>query len=94
MERLTFLAALIDTHSLPKPNTSNGSAIQTVLSIVFAITGAIAFLMITIAGFKYVVSRGDPQAIAGAKNTIIYALIGLLVSMMAFSIVTFVIGNL
>lgn len=64
-----------------------------VLSYVFTLAGAIAVIVIAIAGFQYVVSRGDPAGTAKAKNAIIYAVIGLVVCIMAFSIVRFVIGR-
>lgn len=69
------------------------STIQNVLKLVFGFAGAIAFLIVTFGGFKYVISQGDPAATNKAKNTILYALIGLVVCTMAFSIVTFVIGK-
>ncbi|MFA5004363.1 MAG: pilin [Candidatus Saccharimonadales bacterium] len=93
MMHIYHYLAQIDTNSLP--NHGNGdvasTALSTVLQIVFGVTGAIALLVITIAGFRYVVSQGDPNSVAQAKNTIIYALVGLLISIAAFSIVTFVV---
>lgn len=82
----------IDGSCLPHGVASNGT-LQLILQIVFGIAGSIALLVITIAGFRYVVSRGDPNAVAQAKNAILYAIIGLLVAIAAFSIVTFVIGS-
>lgn len=82
----------IDTSSLPRtPATS--STINTVLSLVFGIVGALSLLFITIGGLRYVISRGDPQATGKAKNTIIYALVGLAITLLARVIVTFVIGK-
>jgi hypothetical protein len=70
------------------------TALQTILSIVFAVTASVALLIIVIAGFRYVVSHGDPNAVTQARNTILYAVIGLLVSLTAFSIVTFVVKGI
>jgi len=56
--------------------------------------GAVAVFIITLAGFKYVTSGGNPENVAKAKGTIIYAAVGLVVSLIAFSIVTFVVKNL
>src|SRR5579872_4166401 len=79
----------------PLPHTSTGSSVfQIVLNIVFGTFGVIALLMITIAGFQFVVSSGEPQKVERAKNTIIYALIGLVVCIFALAIVNFVIGAL
>jgi hypothetical protein len=86
----------IDIGSLPGAgsNNTNASTIQTILQIVFGIAGALALLVITIAGFRYVLSAGDPQAIANAKNAIIYALIGLLIAIFAEALVSFIAGSL
>lgn len=80
-------------HGLPTPS-ANQSTIGTVLGIVFAVTAAVAVLMIVIAGFRYIIASGDPQATAQARNTILYAVIGLLISLAAFSIVTFVLKGI
>lgn len=89
----SIFAAVVDTGPLPKPAADSGH-LQTALSTVFVITGAIALLVITIAGFRYTISHGDPKLIAQSKNAILYAVIGLVVSMTAFAIVNFVIGNI
>jgi hypothetical protein len=78
---------------LPKATADQG-ALSTVLSIVFAITAAVALLVIVIAGFRYIVARGDPNSVSQARNTILYAVIGLLISLAAFSIVTFVLKGI
>lgn len=71
-----------------------GSNITSILRLFFGVAGAVAVLIITIAGFKYVISQGDPQATAKAKNTILYAIIGLAICVTSFGIVTFVLGRL
>lgn len=61
------------------------------LSIVVAIASVI---MIIIGGIQYVISSGDPTNITNAKNTILYAIIGLVVAFAARAIVTFVLVKL
>lgn len=78
---------------IPRPPVDN-STVGNALQIVFGITGAVALLVITFAGFKYVLSRGNPQETAKAKDTILYAIIGLVVSMLAVGIISFVVGKL
>lgn len=90
---LYYVAAVIDTNGLPKAE-ANQASIDTILSIVFSITGSIALLMIAIGGFRYILARGDPSAVSQAKNTILYALIGLIVSLTAFSIVNLVVRGI
>lgn len=58
------------------------------------LVGAISVLMIVYGGIKYTISAGDSSAITGAKNTIIYAVVGLVVSLLAYAIVNFVIIRL
>lgn len=76
---------------LPNANTTSG--IQEVFRIVFIAGGVIAVIVIIIAGIQFMLSGGDPGKAAAARNTIIYALIGLVVCILATSIVTFVIGE-
>jgi hypothetical protein len=61
------------------------------LQVVLGIAGAIAFLVIVLGGLYYVISQGNPQATEKAKDTILYALIGLVVCVSAFAIIEFVI---
>lgn len=83
----------IDISPLPKTPTGP-SRVTAILTIVFGIVGALSLLFITIGGFKYILSEGDPQAAAKAKGTIIYALVGLIVSISAVAIVTFVLKRI
>jgi multisubunit Na+/H+ antiporter MnhB subunit len=61
---------------------------------VFGLAGAIALVSITLGALNYVLSQGDSSKLAKAKDTIMYSVIGLIVCLAAFSIVTFVIGKL
>lgn len=72
--------------------TSIGDIVKTVVNILLYIIGAAAVIMIVIGGIRYVVSQGDSNAISSAKNTILYAVIGLAVALMAYAIVNWVIG--
>lgn len=85
----------LDISKLPKSG-GNGSTelIATGLRVVFGILGAISLVVITLAGFRYVVSRGDPQGINKAKNTILYAVIGLMIAISAQAIVGFVFSRI
>jgi multisubunit Na+/H+ antiporter MnhB subunit len=58
---------------------------------VLAITGAIAVLIIVIAGFRYIVSQGNPNEVTTSRNAIIYSLVGLIVIIAAYAIVNFVV---
>lgn len=65
-----------------------------VTNIILYIVGIIAVIMLIIGGIKYVVSGGDSKKVTDAKNTILYAIIGLAVCFFAFAIVNFVINSL
>ena len=45
-------------------------------------------------GIRYVVSGGDAKKVTDAKNTVLYAIIGLIVAFLAFAIVNFVVNAL
>jgi hypothetical protein len=79
----------------PLPQASaNANSLERILTIVFSIAGATALLFVVIGGFKFVLSRGDPQGVAKARNSVVYALIGLAVSVTAIALVTLVLGRL
>lgn len=79
--------------NIPKTDITS-TKINDIYSLIFGIAGGIAVIIIIVAGIKFITSQGDPQATAKARNTIIYAAIGLAVSVAAFTIVTFVVGKL
>jgi hypothetical protein len=67
------------------------SIIELVINIFSIVVGVVAVIMIIIGGLKYITSGGDSNNITAAKNTIIYAIIGLVVVALAQVIVRFVI---
>lgn len=66
---------------------------KTITDVLLFALGAIAVIMIIIGGIRYVISGGDSSAVTGAKNTILYAVIGLVVAVLAYAIVNFVISS-
>jgi hypothetical protein len=73
---------------------ANGTSVQTVLEMVFGVLGALAVLMVTVSGLRYVLSAGDPSKIARAKDGIIYSLVGVAVAISAEGIIYFVLSRL
>lgn len=65
-----------------------------VTNTILYIVGIIAVIMLIIGGIKYVISGGDAKKVTDAKNTILYAIIGLVICFLAFAIVNFVISAL
>lgn len=91
MNQLVLFASQIDL--TPLPHAGSGF-IPKVLSVVIGIVAAVCLLFIVIGGFRYILSQGDPQGVSKAKGTILYALIGLAVVILAQAIVTFVLGGI
>ena len=69
----------------------NGVFTQITNTILYVV-GIVSVIMLIYGGLRYVTSGGDSKKVTDAKNTILYAIIGLIISILAFSIVNFVIN--
>lgn len=65
--------------------------IEIIINILLFLIGAVSVIMIILGGIRYVLSNGEAAQITGAKNTILYAVIGLIVALLAYAIVNFVV---
>ncbi len=74
-------------------NTRFNTIVRTIVNLFSLIVGIIAVIMIVYGGFKYITSGGDSGNVTGAKNTILYAIIGLVIVALAQFIVRFVLGK-
>ncbi len=70
-----------------------GSIFQRVADFLIFLVGALAVIFLIIGGLRYVVSSGNSSQVESAKNTILYAIIGLVVAIAAFAAVRFVVGQ-
>lgn len=61
-------------------------------TLIFLI-GAVSVIMIIVGGFRFVISQGNPQATKAARETILYAVIGVVVAALAYAAVGFVAGR-
>ncbi len=79
-----------------KPATGDGlfGIIKNVIQVLLIIGGIIAVVMIILGGIRYTTSNGEQAHVKQAKDTILYAIVGLVVSIAAFAIVTWVLGNI
>lgn len=68
--------------------------LSTIVKAVFGLLTMLSILFIVIGGLRYTVSGGDSNAIASAKKTILYAVIGLVLGLSVFVIFSFVTGSL
>lgn len=80
--------------------TSNNSIygpngiISKIANIIALIVGVAAVIVIIIAGIQYMLSTGDPTKVNNAKNAILYAIVGLVITVLARTLVVFVVGKL
>jgi len=64
--------------------------VTTAVNFLSLIVGIAAVLVIIFAGFRYITAAGDSSRINGAKDTLLYAIIGLIIAISAQVIVRFV----
>lgn len=75
------------------PDSKLNTLIKNVVNLLSIIVGVAAVIMIIYGGFRYVTSGGDSGSVTTAKNTILYALIGLVVVALSQVIVKFVLSK-
>ncbi len=75
------------------PQTDPNIILQNAINLILYLPGATAIIMVIYSGLQLTTSAGNPGAIARAKNTLIYSIVGLVIVVLAFSIVNFVIGK-
>ena len=66
---------------------------RTITNVLLFLIGAISVIMLIIGGLRYVVSGGDSTAVQNAKNTILYAIVGVVVAILAYAVVSFIISS-
>lgn len=72
----------------------NTGIFTTVTNILLFLIGVLSVIMLIIGGLRYVLSGGNATAVTAAKNTILYAIVGIVVAILAYAIVHFVINSL
>ena len=78
----------------PSQLVGNGGIFNRITSILLFIVGAVAVIMLIFGGIRYIVSGGDQNNVTAAKNTILYAIIGIIVALLAYAAVKFVTSSL
>lgn len=71
----------------------DGGIFKTITNVLLFLIGAISVIMLIIGGIRYTISGGDSAAVTSAKNTILYAIVGIIVALLAYAIVNFVLGS-
>ncbi len=78
----------------PSELFGDGGIFKTITNTFLYVIGAVSVLMLIYGGIRYTISGGDEKAVTAAKNTILYAIVGIIVALLAFAIVNFVLGAL
>jgi hypothetical protein len=65
----------------------------TISNVMLFIVGAISVIMVIVGGLRYVVSGGNSANITAAKNTILYAVVGLIIAVLAYAVINFVLES-
>lgn len=86
-------AATTDEMKNKQIDGSNG-VIRIVSNILIWVVGIVAVIMIVWSGFKYITTAGDASKVASAKSSLIYAIVGLIIAILAYAIVNFVMERL
>ena len=84
----------VDAAGGTNTKTTVGDLIKTIVNALLFILGAVAVIMIVIGGIRYTTSNGDASHVKAAKDTILYAVVGLVVAMLAYAIVYWVVVNI
>ena len=72
----------------------SGGVVKTVTNILLFFAGALSVIMLIVGGLRYTVSGGNSTAVTAAKNTVLYAIVGLVVAFLAYAAINFVLTSL
>jgi hypothetical protein len=87
-------ASCANTSSNPQSIFGNGGIFTTIVNVALFIIGALSVMMLIYGGIRYVISAGDAKKVESAKNTILYAVVGVIIAVLAYAIVNFVLTTL
>lgn len=72
----------------------SGGIFMTIANTLIFLVGAISVIFLIVGGLRYVISNGDSKAVTAAKDTILYAIVGVVVAVISFALVQFVVNAL
>lgn len=78
---------------MPAELIGDNGVFSRLTNTILLIVGLISVIMLVYGGLRYILSGGDSKKVTDAKNTILYAIIGLIISLLAFAIVNFVLNS-
>lgn len=78
---------------MPTELIGDNGVFSRLTNTILLVVGLISVIMLVYGGLRYILSGGDSKKVTDAKNTILYAIIGLIISLLAFDIVNFVLNS-
>ena len=78
---------------MPAELIGDNGAFSRLTNTILLVVGLISVIMLVYGGLRYILSGGDSKKVTDAKNTILYAIIGLIISLLAYAIVHFVLNS-
>ena len=79
---------------VPGELTGSDGVFEIVVNVLLFIIGAVSVIMLIYGGIRYTTSGGNANSVTAAKNTVIYSIVGLVISILAYAIVNFVVTNI
>lgn len=80
--------------NLPKNISGSGSILMNVINLLIGIIGIVAVIMIIVGAFQLTLSSGNSDSVKKAKDTILFAIIGVVIALLAFAIVNLVLAKI
>lgn len=77
---------------MPADLIGDNGVFTRITTIALSAIGAISVIMLVWGGLRYILSGGDSKKITDAKNTILYAIIGLIIAFLSYAIIRFVLN--
>lgn len=91
----SFAVGQVDPNAVGVPRVElTDNVVANVVSAIFVVVGSLAVFFLLVGAARYVTANGEQAKIAQAKNTILYAVVGVIISALGFTIVQFVVGRL
>lgn len=84
----------VNQQACEQPDGGISDIFASILQVLVFVVGGISVIVIIIAGIRFAVGGSDPQSTAAARNSIVYALVGIAAALFAQAIVSFVLNNL
>ena len=87
-------AAAARADGMPEHLFGDSGVITNLTNTALLVIGLISVIMLIYGGIRYIVSGGDSKKVTDAKNTILYAIIGLIICVLSYAIVNFVLTSI